>query len=99
MLVDANAPDDLLGFCRCVAVPQPGGPTGGEVRTLGVMPHVRRRGFGRHLLRWGVHRLRDAGCGVVTLGVIATNDKALALYVDEGFVSIGEHPSYAMPAS
>ena len=99
MLVADDAPDRPLGFCRCVLVPRADTAPQGDIRTLGVARAARRHGYGRQLLRWGIAALRAQGAGVITLGVEASNDKALGLYIGEGFVSIAQHPAYALPAS
>jgi mycothiol synthase len=59
--------------------------TRGEIAVLGVVPQLRRHGLGRALLRHGVRWLLDRGVASVTLGVDGQNERAIALYREEGF--------------
>src|SRR4030095_6272772 len=58
---------------------------------MGVLPHARRRGYGkaivREYLRQGTHR----GFGRFTLDVSSGNDAAIALYRSVGFVPDRRH--------
>jgi len=69
-----------VGFCRTAVHPDRG-----DVDVLGVVPDARRLGLGRALLRWGVGWLLERRAAHVRLTVDGENDRALALYRDEGF--------------
>ncbi len=72
--------DEAVGFVRNSLH-----ATRGEIAVLGVVPELRRRGLGRALLRHGVRWLLDRRVASVTLGVDGQNERALALYREEGF--------------
>jgi len=57
----------------------------GEVAVIGVVPEWRRRGLGRAMLRFGGRWLLEHGAARVTLSVDGENERALALYRDEGY--------------
>ncbi len=72
-----------------------GGRTIGDVAIVGVLQEWRRRGLGRELLRWGVHRVRELGSSEVFLAVEGENERALRLYEETGFVRSEEWPRWA----
>lgn len=65
-----------------------------HVLNLAVRPDRRRRGLGRllldYMLAWG----REVGARHVYLEVRASNQGALALYEQSGFVRTGRRPNY-----
>jgi GNAT superfamily N-acetyltransferase len=56
-----------------------------EVHTLAVAPERRGQGIGTALLHEVYRRVRALGVGEMLIGVLATNDRALAFYEREGF--------------
>jgi ribosomal protein S18 acetylase RimI-like enzyme len=72
----------ILGFINLVIEP---GSSGGEVRTLGVLPSARRRGLGRAMLTYALNRVVAAGLSRCVLTVAGQNEKALDLYRSLGF--------------
>ncbi len=66
----------------------------GEILNLAVDPGTRRRGFARRLLGAGLTALRRRGATEVYLEVRVSNVGAQTLYVDAGFVPIGERGDY-----
>jgi mycothiol synthase len=96
LLSPVNEPENLIAFCR-VVTDDDGDRTTGHVRVLGVLPGWRRRGLGRELLRWGVHRLRDLGVAAVEIAVEGENARALRLYEQTGFERSEEWPRFARP--
>jgi ribosomal protein S18 acetylase RimI-like enzyme len=70
-----------------------------EIWTVGVRPGLQGRGYGRQLLRWGVHHLRDVGARTVTLSVNGRNPRALGLYEAEGFHRTSTRERWAKPAA
>jgi len=97
LVVPIADPDRLLAFCRIYTVPQASGAPIGEIGLLGVDPVARRQGLGRALLRWGIARLRELGCGDIHIVVADANERALGLYTDEGFVLAQEWPRWKRP--
>jgi ribosomal-protein-alanine N-acetyltransferase len=65
-----------------------------EVLRLGVPPALRRRGWGRVLLRGVLERLAASGVRHVHLEVRAGNTAAQALYRREGFKESGRRRAY-----
>lgn len=59
-----------------------------------VEPGHRRAGIGRRMLSWVIDRARDEGARMVTLEVRSTNEAALALYRDFGFIEVALRPRY-----
>ena len=70
-----------LGFLNVKAL----GAKRGEIRTLGLLPEARGKGFGKALLAQGLKILRDEGCNHFELTVAAVNVSALSLYESFGF--------------
>jgi mycothiol synthase len=60
-------------------------PSTAEISALSVSPGLRRRGWGRILLRDGVNFAVECGFKRVSLSVNAENRKAIKLYRSEGF--------------
>jgi ribosomal protein S18 acetylase RimI-like enzyme len=56
-----------------------------QIRGLGVDPALQRRGVGRALVEGALAHARERGIRRVTLRVLATNDRARALYASCGF--------------
>lgn len=52
-----------------------------------ITPELRRRGYGRYLLRWGLRALRALGYERVGLWVSASNEAARRLYDRSGFAA------------
>jgi mycothiol synthase len=96
LLVTPQGRDEPIAFCRISLISE-GDTTIGEVEFIGVLPEWRRRGLGRELLRWSVHRLRQAGAGEVTLTVEALNERAFAMYERAGFRRVHEWPRWRAP--
>jgi ribosomal-protein-alanine N-acetyltransferase len=68
-----------------------------EIHTIGVDPAYQRRGIGRELLR-GLLAVADAAAATVFLEVRTDNEAAIALYVAEGFVTVGLRRRYYRPS-
>ncbi|MEA2530952.1 MAG: mycothiol synthase, partial [Thermomicrobiales bacterium] len=94
LLAPAASPDRLIALCR-VDTEDDSGRTIGDVAIVGVLPEWRRRGLGRELLRWGVHRVRELGAAEVFLAVEGENEQALRLYEETGFERVEEWPRYS----
>jgi [ribosomal protein S18]-alanine N-acetyltransferase len=65
-----------------------------EVLLIAVVPELRRRGFGRVLLRHAIAAARTAGAATMWLEVAADNPGPIALYRAEGFAEAGRRPGY-----
>ncbi|MFZ5780854.1 MAG: ribosomal protein S18-alanine N-acetyltransferase [Pseudomonadota bacterium] len=87
LLLAAGGSDAGFALCRTV---------GEEAELLSIAVHstVRRRGFGRHLLRAVVDHVREEGVRKLFLEVGADNPSAQGLYVAEGFTPVGRRRSY-----
>ena len=82
--------DAVAGLVRLSATGEDG-----EVRVLGRHPAYRRRGLGPWLLDRGLRALADAGARQATLQVVATNERALALYRAFDFEVVERTPVFA----
>lgn len=61
------------------------GPRFAELESLAVLEEERGRGVGTSLLREVYRQVRARGAEEMVIGVLATNERALALYEREGF--------------
>lgn len=66
-----------------------------EVHTIGVRPDSQSTGLGRMLLR---QLISAAGGRRILLEVRTDNDRAMALYASEGFVTLGIRRRYYQPS-
>ena len=83
-----------VGFAICrVAADE------GELLTIGVTPHFRRRGAAAALLRAGMERCLRLGAGAMFLEVATDNQGAQALYEEHGFGRVGLRPDYYQRAN
>jgi mycothiol synthase len=98
LVLEESASGDLVGFCATQPERVEGvvGPHA-EMWTIGVRPDRQGRGLGRQLLRWGVERLRGLGVREVVLSVNGRNERALELYLSEGFVQQQARERWARP--
>ena len=69
-------------------------PPEADVLNLAVAPDCRRQGLGRKLLCTLTELLHSRGIETLALEVRPTNQAALALYSDLGFVQVGRRPKY-----
>ena len=69
-------------------------PPEADVLNLAVDPDCRRQGLGRKLLCTLTELLHSRGIEALFLEVRPTNQAALALYSDLGFVQVGRRPKY-----
>ena len=97
LLAAPRDPGRLLGFARVDRYTDDAGTAIGEVRLIGVRPEARGRGLGRELLRWGITEVRQRGASHVILSVEGANDRALGLYLREGFTTETEWPHWTLP--
>lgn len=65
-----------------------------EILRLGVLPAMRRQGWGQRLLEYALDRLAESAVGTVFLEVRGGNSAALALYGRAGFREIGRRRGY-----
>ena len=65
-----------------------------QIMTVGVLPHARRRGIGRVLVRALVAHARSLDAEEVLLEVRVDNEAARALYQSEGFAVLGRRRGY-----
>ncbi|TAJ99878.1 MAG: GNAT family N-acetyltransferase [Chloroflexota bacterium] len=92
-----NAPGVPVAFAKTELRPDDDGRPIGWIGQIGVLPEHRGVGLGRWLLRWGVAYVRGRGAGTVELAVEAANDRALGLYLRNGFEPAVEWPHWVLP--
>ncbi|PWU22228.1 MAG: hypothetical protein C5B49_01210 [Bdellovibrio sp.] len=82
---------EVIGFTSFFMLPTD--PCTGEINTIGVIPEMRGRGFGRLLLMKAMDSLaKDCGSSY-KLTVAAQNTEALKLYIQSAFAIVSEAPS------
>lgn len=97
LIASLEAPDVPVAFAKTELRPDDDGRPTGWIGQIGVLPEHRGVGLGRWLLRWGVAYLRGRGAGPVELAVEAANDRALGLYLRNGFEPAVEWPHWVLP--
>lgn len=65
-----------------------------DMMNLAVSSKYRRQGIGRQLVCELVHRLQESCVHSLTLEVRASNEPAITLYHNLGFVQVGRRPNY-----
>lgn len=79
----------LSGYAFCSAVTDEG-----EILNLAVAPVHRRRGIGKRLLAACLAWMAGRGVAKVYLEVRRSNEAAIAMYIEEGFGTLGVRPNY-----
>ncbi|MFX0093703.1 MAG: GNAT family N-acetyltransferase [Candidatus Hodarchaeota archaeon] len=82
----------LVGICFISINPEQ--EVKGTINSLGVLPSYRRLGIGSALLTFGIQSLREKGCEIIELSVMANDEKALALYRKFGFYKLELQTQY-----
>lgn len=59
-----------------------------QITTLGVVPQVQNKGFGKKLLEYAMLKAEQENVSVITLEVRVSNRKAIHLYESAGFKQI-----------
>ncbi len=98
LLVPRDAPGRPIAFVRSQVEADDAGERYGDVGHLGVLPEWRGRGLGRALLRWALRRFDALGIDRAELSVVAANEAALRLYLDEGFTATVTWPQWTKDA-
>ena len=65
-----------------------------DVMNLAVAPKFRRQGIGERLVNTLVSHLQQKGIAFLLLEVRASNESAISLYQQLGFVQVGRRPGY-----
>lgn len=78
-----------VGFSLCRVVRDEG-----ELLSIGVTPHHRRRGVAGNLLRASMERCQVIGARHMFLEVAVDNPEAQRLYLSHGFERVGVRPDY-----
>lgn len=91
---EPETPDRIDGYAGLLA---PRGGAEGDIQTIAVAPHARRRGLGRTLMLALIAESRRRGARELFLEVRADNPGAQALYRGLGFEEIGVRPRYYQP--
>lgn len=89
-----ETPGRIDGYAGLLA---PRGGAEGDIQTIAVAPHARRRGLGRTLMLALIAETRRRGARELFLEVRADNPGAQALYRELGFEEIGVRPRYYQP--
>lgn len=87
--VVASADEAAVGFALLHCVPPES-----ELLSIGVLPHLRRSGIARALLREAARNLSPQGVTTMFLDVAADNTPAIALYRSLGFGDISRRARY-----
>jgi ribosomal protein S18 acetylase RimI-like enzyme len=87
-LLAVNPNDVVVGWCDIVGNPHEGFRHVGRLG-MGLLPDYRGRGLGRQLVAQAVRAARQAGIERIELEVFASNERAIALYRELGFVTEG----------
>jgi mycothiol synthase len=66
----------------------------GEVYNLAIHPRAQGRGLGAVLLAAGLHHLADVGCRDALLWVDLANERAVRLYISQGFATRWEDVAF-----
>jgi mycothiol synthase len=93
LAVDADDPDELLGF-HWTKVHRDEDPPYGEVYVVAVNPKAAGRGLGTVLTRAGLRHLAGTGVDRVILYVDGDNEPAIALYERQGFTEVRTEVQY-----
>lgn len=88
-----GAEDGVAGYVVADTVPNHGRPLG-HVKDIAVRPDCRERGLGSTLLERAVGVMRGVDAGSVKLEVRETNEAAIRLYAEHGFVHRRSVPRY-----
>jgi len=91
---EPETPDRIDGYAGLLA---PRGGTEGDIQTIAVAPHARRRGLGRTLMLALIAETRRRGARELFLEVRADNPAAQTLYRELGFEELGVRPRYYQP--
>jgi len=91
---EPETPERIDAYAGLLA-PRGGGD--GDIQTIAVAPHARRRGLGRTLMLAMIAEARRRGAREVFLEVRADNPGAQTLYQQLGFEEIGVRPKYYQP--
>jgi mycothiol synthase len=67
----------------------------GEVYNLAIHPRAQGRGLGAVLLAAGLHQLAEVGCRDALLWVDLANERAVRLYISQGFTTRWEDVAFA----
>ena len=65
-----------------------------DMMNLAVVPEFRRQGVGCKLVQKLVEELKLRGTHILLLEVRASNEPAISLYEELGFVQVGRRPNY-----
>jgi ribosomal-protein-alanine N-acetyltransferase len=91
---EPETPERIDGYAGLLA---PRGGEEGDIQTIAVAPHARRRGLGRTLMQALIAEARRRGAREMFLEVRADNPGAETLYRELGFEAIGVRPKYYQP--
>ena len=62
---------------------------GGEIAALYLIQNYRGNGLGKHLLKWGIDKLKEGGYDTALLWVLKENKHAIRFYERQNFVHDG----------
>ncbi len=65
-----------------------------DMMNLAVSPAIRRQGIGRKLVQELVEHLKQQDVHILVLEVRVSNEPAIRLYQELGFIQVGRRPNY-----
>lgn len=81
--------DEVAGYIGFYGIPDEG-----DITNVAVDERSRRRGIGRALVHELIHRAADRGISKIFLEVRDSNESAIQLYQEAGFVQVGLRKRY-----
>lgn len=81
--------DEVAGYIGFYGIPDEG-----DITNVAVDERFRRRGIGRALVHELIHRAADRGISKIFLEVRDSNESAIRLYQEAGFVQVGLRKRY-----
>ena len=89
LFIVACEDDEILGYCGLICVPDEG-----DITNVAVQKDCRGRGIGKKLISEIIKRGAEKGVKKIFLEVRVSNEAAIALYKNAGFVQVGLRKNY-----
>lgn len=72
--------------CGCAALEMGAEPDVGYLERLAVLPAFRTKGYGKAMVQHVLHKAREHGCSLVSIGIIAEDFRLKSWYAQQGFI-------------